>query len=60
MEETFLQLWDELDDALYACRHVATWAVTETLAPAAPLIAALLGGAVTLLITHQRLAVLAG
>ena len=60
MEESFLHLWDELDDVLCACRHVATWAVTETLAPAAPLLAALLGGAATLLIAHQPLAVLAG
>jgi hypothetical protein len=61
MEESFLQLWDELDDALCACRHVATWAAAETLGSAAPFIAALLGGAATLLIAHPQLSsVLAG
>ena len=60
MEETFLQLWDELDDVLCTCRHLATWAATETLASAAPFIAALLGGAATLLLAHQHLASLSG
>jgi hypothetical protein len=54
MEESFLQLWDELDDVWCACRHVATWAAHETLAVAAPLVAALMGGAATLLIAHGR------
>lgn len=60
MEESFLHLWDELDDVLCACRHLATAAATETLAVAAPFIAALLGGAATLLIAHRHLAPLAG
>jgi hypothetical protein len=58
MEEFFLHLWDELDDVLCACRHLATWAAAETLAAAAPFIAALLGGAATVLIAHQRAALL--
>ena len=41
-----------------ACRHVATWAASETLASAAPFIAALLGGAATVLIAHHRVALL--
>lgn len=58
MEETFLQLWDELDDVLCTCRHLATWAATEILSSAAPFIAALLGGAATLLLAHQHFAAL--
>ena len=58
MEESFLHLWDELDDVLCACRHLATCAATETLAVAAPFIAALLGGAATVLIAHHRAALL--
>jgi len=53
MEESFLHLWDELDDVWCACLHVATWAANETLATAAPLIAALLGGAASLLLTRH-------
>ena len=53
MEESFLHLWDELDDVWWACRHVATWAAAETLATAAPFLAALLGGAASLLLTRQ-------
>jgi hypothetical protein len=60
MEESFLQLWDELDDVLCACRHLATWAADETLASAAPFIAALLGGTATLLLAHPQLVSLAG
>jgi hypothetical protein len=60
MEESLLQLWDELDDIVCACRHLATWAAAETLASAAPFIAALLGGAATLLLTHPQLVSLAG
>ncbi|HUL17957.1 MAG TPA: hypothetical protein VLV29_01720 [Steroidobacteraceae bacterium] len=58
MEESFLQLWDELDDVLCACRHLATCAAAETLATAAPFIAALLGGAATVLIAHHRMGLL--
>lgn len=59
MEESFLHLWDDLDDTLCACRHLAACALAETLESAAPLIAALLAGAATLLIAHQSLALLA-
>jgi hypothetical protein len=55
VEESFLHLWDELDDVWCACRHVATWAAAETLASAAPFITSLLGGAATLLLAHQPL-----
>jgi hypothetical protein len=60
MEERFLHLWDELDDVLCTCRHLATWAASETLASAAPLLGALLAGATTLLIAHRHLAIAAG
>lgn len=60
MEESFLHLWDELDDVLCVCRHLATAAAAETFAVAAPFIAALLAGAVTLLIAHRHLTVLTG
>ena len=53
MEESFLHLWDELDDVWCACLHTATWAAAETLATAAPFIAALLGGAASLLLARQ-------
>ena len=55
MEESFLHLWDELDDMLCACRHLASSALIETLVPAAPFIAGLLAGAATLLIAHRHL-----
>jgi hypothetical protein len=58
MEETFLQLWDELDDILCVCRHLATWAATETLASAVPFMGALLGGGATLLLAHRGLCLL--
>ncbi|MBS0380473.1 MAG: hypothetical protein JSS29_18490 [Proteobacteria bacterium] len=60
MEERFLHLWDELDDVWCTCRHLATWAATETLATAAPFLAALLGGALTLLIAHRTALAFAG
>ena len=60
MEERFLHLWDELDDVWCTCRHLATWAATETLAAVAPFIAAILGGAATLLLAHHGLSALAG
>jgi len=57
--EMFLHLWDELDDVVGACRHVATSTVVEITAAAAPLIAAaaevLLAGAATLLLDHRHL-----
>jgi hypothetical protein len=57
--EMFLHLWDELDDIVGACRHVATSTLVEIAAAAAPLIAAaaemLLAGAATLLVDHRHL-----
>ena len=57
--EFFLHLWDELDDVMGACRHVATSTASEVAAVAAPLIAAasavLLAGGATLLLAHQQL-----
>ncbi|GAC1454394.1 MAG: hypothetical protein PVS2B3_06500 [Steroidobacteraceae bacterium] len=37
--EFLAYFWDDLDDVLGACRHVATSAITETLATAVPFIA---------------------
>ncbi len=57
--EFFLHLWDELDDVVGACRHVATSTVVEIATAAAPLIAAgsevLLAGTATLLLAHRHL-----
>jgi hypothetical protein len=57
--EFLLHLWDELDDVVGACRHVATSAVAEVVAADAPLIAAasavLLAGGATLLARQQLL-----
>jgi hypothetical protein len=62
MEELFLHLWDEVDDIVGVCRHVASSAAAEIVA-AAPLLAAasaaLLGGAATLLLSHELLSILA-
>ena len=59
MEEFFLHLWDELDDLLGVCRHVASVTAAEVLAASAPVIAAtsgaLLAGAATLLLSHRHL-----
>ena len=64
MEEFFLHLWDEWDDLVGACRHVATSVVAEAVAAAAPLIApvsgTLLAGATLLLAHHHQLPYLAG
>lgn len=61
--ELFLHLWDELDDVMGACRHVATSTAAEVVSVAAPLIAAasavLLAGGATLLLAHQQLPSLA-
>jgi hypothetical protein len=58
MEEFFLHLWDEIDDVVGLCRHVASSTAAEILA-AAPLIAAasaaLLGGTATLLLSVRLL-----
>jgi hypothetical protein len=57
--EFLLHLWDELDDVVGACRHVATSAVAEVVAADAPLIAAasalVLAGGATLLARQQLL-----
>jgi hypothetical protein len=64
MEEFFLHLWDELDDLVGICRHVATVTAAEVAAASAPVIAAtaarLLAGAATLLLAHRQLFDLAG
>jgi hypothetical protein len=52
--------WDDLDDVVGACRHVATAAISETLATAVPFIAAasgmLLACAAALLLVREHLA----
>jgi hypothetical protein len=57
MEEKFLHTWDELDDLLHLCRHVATSAATEALAATVPFLAgvtaAILAGC-TLALQHLR------
>jgi hypothetical protein len=64
VEEFFLHLWDELDDVVGVCRHVAAAAATEVVGAAAPLIAAtsgaLLAGAAALLLAQQHIRNLAG
>jgi hypothetical protein len=59
MEEFFLHLWDELDDLIGVCRHVAAVTAAEVLADSAPVIAAtagaLLAGAATLLLSQRQL-----
>jgi hypothetical protein len=56
--EFFLLLWDEFDDVVCACRHVATETAGEVLSSAVPLIAtasvALVAGLTTLLLATQR------
>jgi hypothetical protein len=59
MEEFFLHLWDEIDDLIGVCRHLATVTAAEVVAASAPVIAAtsgaLLAGAATLLLSHRQL-----
>ena len=59
MEEFFLHLWDELDDLIGLCRHIAAETAAEVVAASAPVIAAtsgaLLAGAATLLLSHREL-----
>ena len=59
MEEFFLHLWDEIDDVVGVCRHLAAVTAAEVLAAPAPVIAAtsgaLLAGAATLLLSHRQL-----
>ena len=56
--EFLLHLWDEFDDVVGACRHVATSAAAEVLATATPLIAAastvVLAGAAALLLAQRQ------
>jgi hypothetical protein len=57
MEEMFLHTWDELDDLLHLCRHVATSAATETLAATVPFVAGIAGAILaggTLALQHIR------
>jgi len=59
MGEFLLHLWDEFDDVMGICRHVATVMAPELVAASAPVIAAtsgtLLAGAATLLLYHRHL-----
>ncbi len=59
MEEFFLHMWDEVDDLIGMCRHLAAVTAAEVIAASAPLIAAtsgaLLAGAATLLLSHRQL-----
>jgi hypothetical protein len=58
MEEMFLHAWDELDDTLCLCRHVATVAVVETVGGSVALLTAaagvLLAGTATLLLAARQ------
>jgi hypothetical protein len=47
--EIFLHLWDELDDLMGACRHIATCAAMEAAALSKPLLTAASGCIVSLL-----------
>ena len=57
--EFLAYLWDDLDDIAGACRHLASAAITETLASAVPFIAAasgmLLACAAALLLAREHL-----
>jgi hypothetical protein len=59
MEEFFLHLWDELDDLVGVCRHLAAVTAAEVVAASAPVIAAtsgaLLAAAATLVLSHRQL-----
>jgi hypothetical protein len=60
VEEFFLHLWDDFDDVVHTCRHLAVAMAVEMLTEAAPLLAAasgaLLAGAATLLLSQHPLA----
>ena len=62
--EFLAYLWDDLDDVAGAFRHLATSAITETLATAVPFIAAaagmLLACATALLLAREHLPHLGG
>jgi hypothetical protein len=60
MEERFLQAWDELDDWLGLCRHLATQAAAEVLSGSAAAVQAagglvMAGTATVLLAVRQAL-----
>jgi hypothetical protein len=59
VEEFFLHLWDDFDDVVHTCRHLAASAAVEILTGAAPLLAAasgaLLVGAGSVLLAHHPL-----
>jgi hypothetical protein len=59
VEEFFLHLWDDLDDVVHACRHLAGAMAVEVLTGAVPLLVAasgtLLAGAATLLLSQPPL-----
>lgn len=62
--EFLAYLWDDLDDVAGAVRHLASTAITETLATAVPFIAAasamLLACAAALLLAREHLPHLVG
>jgi hypothetical protein len=57
VEEFFLHLWDDADDVVHTCRHLAVCMTVEVMTGAAPLLAAasgaLLAGAATLLLSQH-------
>jgi len=59
MGEFLLHLWDDFDDVVGICRHLATVTAAELVAASAPLVAAtsgtVLAGAATLLLSHRHL-----
>ena len=59
MEESFLHLWDELDDIVHTTRHLAAAAAVELVGAAVPLLlaaaTALACGAATLVLVHRPL-----
>jgi hypothetical protein len=64
MEEFFLHLWDDIDDAVHTCRHLASATAAEMLTVAAPLVTAaslaLLAAAVSLYLSPRPLLGLLG
>jgi hypothetical protein len=59
MEETFLHAWDELDDLLCLCRHVATVTAGEALGGSLSMLASVCGvfltGAATAVLAVRQL-----
>ena len=58
MEEKFLHAWDELDDTLWVCRHVATLTLGDAWGRSVSFVTAasgvLLAGTVTLLLCARQ------